>query len=266
MKVITQLVVYILTLSLLLVNAHDDQYCDNLLKQYYTFRNKCSPANITIDNCCDLTGFPRSISSSAVYQMKSCIVPCEVSSFTTAVVTTDAAYCDMTTDGGGWIDIQRNKKESSIDFNNKWVDYEKGFGNLTTEFWYGLVAMHCLTQRGQWKMRVDYQKNDKTWSYLHYNQFSVGSTSEEYPLTVGGFTGVGTDWFNDKSEPHNGMKVSTPDNDNDKSGGNFATSYKSGWWYHSGCFHVNSNMQPPVVLNSVFFSEMKIHPKDCITQ
>ena len=44
-------------------------------------------------------------------------------------------------------------------------------------------------------MRVDYQKNDKSWSYLHYNynQFSVGSAaSEEYPLTVGGFTGVGS--------------------------------------------------------------------------
>ena len=33
-------------------------------------------------------------------------------------------------------------------------------------------------------MRVDYQFPNKTWSYLHYNQFSVGSTSEEYPLTV----------------------------------------------------------------------------------
>ena len=63
-------------------------------------------------------------------------------------------------------------------------------------------------------MRVDYQKKDKTWSYYHYNQFSVGSASEEYPLTVGGFTGVGTDRF--ASQPLNGMKFSTPDNDNDK--------------------------------------------------
>ena len=191
MKNITQLV--ILTLSLLLVNANDDQYCDNLLKQYKTFRSKCSPANITIDNCCDLTGFPRGKSPSAVYQMKRCIVPCEPSLFATETIT---GYCDMVTDGGGWIVIQRNKKSSLVTFNKKWTDYEKGFGNLNTEFWYGLAEIHCLTQRGQWEMRVDYQHNNETWSYLHYNKFSVGSASEKYPLTVGGFTGVGTDWFN----------------------------------------------------------------------
>ena len=164
-KIITQLV--ILTLSLLLVNADDDHSCGNLLKQCKTFRSKCSLANITIDNCCDLTGYPYSKPPSAVYQMKSCIVPCEVSSFTTVLVNT-TGYCDMTTDGGGWIVIQRNKKNSLVNFNKNWTDYETGFGSLKTEFWYGLSAIHCLTQRGQWEMRVDYQHNNKTWSYLHY--------------------------------------------------------------------------------------------------
>ena len=153
MKIITQLV--ILTLSLLLIIV--DQYCDNLLKQYCTFRSECSPANITIDNCCDLTDFPSSKAPSTVYQIKSCIVPCEVSSFTTVyVVVTSAVYCDMTTDGGGWIVIQRNKKNSLVNFIKKWKDYENGFGNLTTEFWYGLAAIHCLMQRGQWEIRVDH--------------------------------------------------------------------------------------------------------------
>ena len=134
MKIITQLV--ILTLSLLLVKAHDEnKYCTNIFKQYKIYRSKCNPTQITIDNCCDLrlTGFPISKTPSAVYQMTSCTAPCEVSSFATITTT---GYCDMTTDGGGWIIIQRNKKNGLVDFNNKnWTDYEKGFGNLTTEFW-----------------------------------------------------------------------------------------------------------------------------------
>ena len=172
-------------------------------------------------------------------------------------------YCNMITDGGGWIVIQRNRKNSQLSFNKNWREYEEGFGDLNKDFWAGLELMHTLTQRGQWEMRVDYQKNDKTWSYLHYNQFSVGSASEEYPLTVGGFTGVGTDWF--ASHPLNGMKFTTPDNDNDRNGGNCAASLKSGWWYNN-CDHIDINYQPPQVGSSVLFIEMKIRPKDCITQ
>ena len=172
-------------------------------------------------------------------------------------------YCNMTTDGGGWIVIQRNRKNSQLSFDKNWKEYEEGFGDLNKDFWAGLELMHTLTQRGQWEMRVDYQKNDKTWSYLHYNQFSVGSASEEYPLTIGGFTGVGTDWF--VSVPLNGMKFTTPDNDNDRVFYNCAASTKTGWWYNN-CYHININRQLPYVGSLVLFSEMKIRPKDCITQ
>ena len=171
-------------------------------------------------------------------------------------------YCDMTTDGGGWIVIQRNKKNSQLSFDKNWREHEEGFGDLNKEFWAGLELMHTLTQRGQWEMRVGYQKNDKTWSYLHYNQFNVGSASEEYPLTTGGFTGVGSDLF----AYHNGMKFSTTDNDNDKNSGvNCAASHKNGWWYNS-CYYININRQPPQVSGSVLSTETKIRPKDCITQ
>ena len=172
-------------------------------------------------------------------------------------------YCNMTTDDGGWIVIQRNRINSQLSFNKNWREYEEGFGDLNKDFWAGLELMHTITQRGQWEMRVDYQRNNKTWSYLHYNQFSVGSASEEYPLTVRGFTGVDNDWF--ALHTLNGMKFSTPDNDNDQSNGNCATSYTSGWWYNK-CHNINTNTQPPNVRGSVLFSEMKIRPKDCITQ
>ena len=248
MKIITQLV--ILTLSLLLVNAHDDHYCDNL---YQNFTDKCTPSMVTIKSCCELKIFSTDYAPSGVYKMSK-------GSFDNTV----DVYCNMVTKEGGWIVTQRNKKNNSqVNFNLNWTDYEEGFGDLNKEFWYGLKELHCLTQRGQWEMRVDYQKNDKTWSYLHYNQFSVGSASEEYPLTVGGFTGVGTDRF--ASIPLNGMKFSTPDNDNDKWNGNCAANSKSGWW-HNNCYHININRQPPNVYDDILFSEMKIRPKDCITQ
>ena len=237
MKIITQLV--ILTLSLLLVNA--DQYCTNLFRD---FKNNCTTSNVTIKSCCDLKTFL----PSGVYKINKGTFDKDV-----------MAYCDMVTDGGGWMVIQRNKRGSSVNFNKNWVDYEKGFGDLNTEFWYGLEELHCITQRGQWEMRVDYQKNDNSWSYLHYNNFSVGSANEEYPLTVGGFTGVG----NNRFAIHNGMKFSTRDNDNDRWSRTCAISYNSGWWYNS-CYQININRQPPVVISNVLFSEMKIRPKNCI--
>ena len=123
-------------------------------------------------------------------------------------------------------------------------------------------------------MRVDYQRSEKSWSYLHYNQFSVGSASEEYPLTVGAFGGLGADWFNYNSNPHNGMKFSTLDNDNDMRSSNCATAWESGWWYNDcHCTYININSQPIYHHKyryssspKIIFTEMKICPKDSIIQ
>ena len=170
-------------------------------------------------------------------------------------------YCDMNTTTGGWIVIQRNKKDSLVNFNKNWTDYEKGFGELNTEFWHGLESMHCLTQRGQWEMRVDYQFSNGSRSYLHYKQFRVESSSAKYQLIIGGFTGVGRDEF----AYHNKMYFSTLDNDNDNRGGNCADGNKSGWWFNS-CDHINLNKQPIEIQGDIIFAEMKIRPKDCIIQ
>ena len=135
-------------------------------------------------------------------------------------------YCNMTTDDGGWIVIQRIRINSQLSFIKNWREYEEGFGDLNKDFWAGLELMHILTQRGQWEMRVDYQKNDKTWSQLPPLQSVQCRNSEEYPLTVGGFIGVGSDRFAN----HNGIKFFTLDNDNDKRRiGNCAAAWKSAW-------------------------------------
>ena len=45
------------------------------------------------------------------------------------------ARCDMVTDGGGWLVIQRRLPKGKVNFVRKWDDYENGFGDLEGEFW-----------------------------------------------------------------------------------------------------------------------------------
>ena len=66
----------------------------------------------------------------------------------------------MNTTDGGWIVVQRNRVGSSLDFNRNFTYYERGFGDLNGDFWYGLEGMHCLTQAGAWEMRIDYKFNN----------------------------------------------------------------------------------------------------------
>ena len=57
------------------------------------------------------------------------------------------ARCDMETDGGGWIVIQRRITNGTANFYRNWEDYENGFGDLNGEFWIGLRNMHELTTK-----------------------------------------------------------------------------------------------------------------------
>ena len=262
----SQLVILlILVSSLLATNA--DQQCDNLLQQCNQFKTKCSPDMITIRSCCHLANLPRSKAPSGVYQI---ISNCSCGSPFTAAID---VYCDMDTSDGGWMVIQKNIKDGVRNsFNKTWKDYEEGFGDLkSSKFWYGLKALHCFTQTGQWELRIDFQFPNKIWSHLHYNTFSVGPDSKEYPLTIGGFTGTTSDPIRG-GYPLNGRRFSTFDNDNELFGSNCASSH-GGWWHNgmNGCALIYPNQQPIwLYLNYKHHFplsiEMKMRPRDCIIQ
>ena len=180
-------------------------------------------------------------------------------------------YCDTVTDGGGWLVVQR-RQDGSVNFNRGWRDYEKGFGSLTGEFWYGLRPLHCLTNQGQWQLRIDFTFTNGTKSYLSYNKFSVGPANSQYQLKISGFTGITTDPF--ITPTLNGMKFTTKDRDNDKYGGNCAISgngNNAGGWWHNSCSYIQLNHQYKnlysIVLNNKWyplpFIEMKIKPITC---
>ena len=158
-------------------------------------------------------------------------------------------------------------KDGSKTFYRKWKDFEEGFGDLNgNKLWYGLKALSCFTETGQWELRIDFQFENKTWSHFHYKQFKVGSASAEYPLTIGGFTGITpTDPF--VIHPLNGVRFSTVDNDNDNTRSNCASS--NGGWWHNNCNLINPNYKNPYFhINSKDYyphsMEMKIRQYNCI--
>jgi len=144
---------------------------------------------------------------------------------------------------------------------------EEVFGMLkSTKFWYGLKELNKFTQTGQWELRTDFQFENKTWSHLHYQNFSVGNAMREYPLFIDGYGGI---VFEDPFETISldSEKFSTVDNDNDKNINNCAFSH-GGWWYNS-CSRIQPNQQPPMIyLGSSSYQllaiTLKMHPSDCI--
>ena len=106
-----------------------------------------------IDNCCDL-GYSKLLPGHFRYMPNQPDIY-KLKNFCGEQRIVFTGYCDTVTDGGGWLVIQR-RQDGSVDFNRDWVDYENGFGDLATEFWYGLRALNCLTSQGQWEFRVDY--------------------------------------------------------------------------------------------------------------
>ena len=232
-----------------------------------------TPSNANpIENCCDLgfrqTEFSEIINKPKVYKFKSLCKNCRS--------TPPSGYCDTITDGGGWMVVQRRMSNSSVSFHRNWKDYEMGFGSLTDELWYGLRALNCLTNSGNWELRIDFTFSNGTKSFMHYNHFRVGPTTDNYRLSMSGFTGITpTDPFTTYNI--NRQQFTTYDRDNDVWSGNCALDGhgdESGGWWHSSCNHINLNynykhtggwgfMQLAGKWYDPMFTEMKIRPVNC---
>uniref|UniRef100_A0A4X1UVE5 Tenascin n=1 Tax=Sus scrofa TaxID=9823 RepID=A0A4X1UVE5_PIG len=178
-------------------------------------------------------------------------------------------FCDMTSDGGGWIVFLR-RKNGREDFYRNWKAYAAGFGDLKEEFWLGLDALSKITAQGQYELRVDLRDHGET-AYAVYDRFSVGDARTRYKLKVEGYSGTA----GDSMAYHNGRSFSTFDKDTDSAITNCALSYKGAFWYKNchrvnlmGRYGDNSHSQGVNWFHwkgheySIQFAEMKLRPSN----
>ncbi len=179
----------------------------------------------------------------------------------------------MKSDNGGWTVILRRDAslQNRVSFDRDWNDYENGFGDLETEFWYGLREMHCLTQTDV-EMRLDLTFEDKTSIYWTYGLFTIDGAEEKYRLRIGQPVGSpGTAAQDALAYPPRqilpaGNPFSTKDMDNDQSSSNCAGGHGGGWWWHS-CSYApltkpDMSWNIPTI-KRLSLVEMKIRPKSC---
>ena len=111
---------------------------------------------------------------------------------------------------------------------------------------------------------------------MHYNHFRVGPATDNYRLSISGFTGITpTDPFT--TSILNGQQFSTLDRDNDNWGGGHCAlkshgSTALGGWWHRKCFHINLNYnygdsQGFIYIAGTYYSlpfiQMKIRTSNC---
>ena len=114
-------------------------------------------------------------------------------------------------------------------FNRSWVEYRQGFGNPSSHYWIGLDRLHEVSQKNC-KVRFDLELVNGSSCYAQYSRFSVGSSSTNYTLTVGGYSGN----IQDSMAYSNGRQFTTYDFENDAGAGNCARSLSGGFWF-GGC-------------------------------
>ncbi|XP_072042098.1 microfibril-associated glycoprotein 4-like [Amphiura filiformis] len=147
------------------------------------------------------------------------------------------AYCDMTTDAGGWTVFLR-RFEGTADFYLGWDAYATGFGHLNSDHWLGLKQIHLLTSLAKYELRVDLEAFDGSRAYAKYDTFRISDAIDNYKLSLGTYSGDAGNAL----LPHDGQAFTTKDRDNDNHNnpGNCASQYHGAWWYDN-CFGSNGS-------------------------
>ena len=144
-------------------------------------------------------------------------------------------FCDMTTQGGGWIVMQKHF-DGSVDFYRNWETYKNGFGDIYGEHWLGNDFVHQYTNSHSTEMLSEATAFDGGRAATILNGFRLGDEAlTQYifqydgctVLTSGTNYAVCSNWVKD-------LKFSTFDfeNDNDDEY-NCVDHFNGGAWWNN---------------------------------
>ena len=252
--IITALAATVLGLATM-ANTQLEQYqqCRERFKLFRSklldIRKEC-PAPLP-HSCCQLKGTFLA-ARSGVYEMKE---QCTLGRRKTYI------YCDMETDGGGWLVIQR-RINGTVPFNRTLKEYENGFGDASSEFWYGLKNILCLTRNKAVELRIDLEYPNGNKGYVHYKKFSIsGASSYTASATV----------FKTSPGVESSFYISTP-YFYEMSNCGYSNSQLGGWWDTSCRGNPNgpgrgenSTVYAMWNGNMVTKTEIKIRERSCVT-
>ncbi|XP_038066378.1 ficolin-1-A-like [Patiria miniata] len=140
-------------------------------------------------------------------------------------------YCDMETDGGGWIVFQM-RQDGSVDFDRTLAEYQSGFGNLSGEFWLGndnLVAVISDPSPGLWQLRIDLGNWEGETAWEKYEDFRL--SPDTYNLQYWQYEGINTNGDSLSKAKGQPFRKCSP-------------SLKGAWWFPQSCFlgDIDSNL------------------------
>ncbi|KAH8384734.1 hypothetical protein KR093_007118, partial [Drosophila rubida] len=137
-------------------------------------------------------------------------------------------FCDNETRDFPWIVMQR-RVNRAVDFNQRFVNYTYGFGDLEGSYFLGLEKVYRLTSTQPYELYIHLEAFDGSTAYARYSDFLLANSRDSYRLKqLGRFTGNA---FNAMTNLL-GARFSTFDDDNDNVyREHCASKLGAGWWY-----------------------------------
>ncbi|XP_054482836.1 angiopoietin-related protein 4 [Anoplopoma fimbria] len=147
-------------------------------------------------------------------------------------------FCEMTADGG-WTVIQR-RQDGSVDFDQRWQAYEKGFGSLNGEFWLGLEKTHAIAKDAGYILNIQLSDWSGDVASVRF-PFQLGGEETKYSLKIQKTDAYSSLESSLGTDATSGLPFSTHDQDNDQKNDTNCAKHLSGGWWFSNCGRSNLN-------------------------